>query len=150
MEPIQLAFAVDCRPAHAFDLWTRRASLWWPKGHSVSGDPQLEVVFEPRVGGRILERTPAGEEHAWGEVTVWDPPHRLCYRWHLRQDPGDAGDVEIVFEEAASGGTDVRITHGGWERLSARGAEMRDRNRSGWGGLLPHFTAACTAERSTR
>ena len=148
MEPIVLEFGVGCAPAHAFELWTRRASLWWPKSHSVSADPELEVIFEPHLGGRVLERLPSGEEHAWGAITVWDPPRRLAYRWHLRQDPADAGDVEIAFGPAPGGGTDVRITHSGWERLGDRGATLRDRNRNGWRGLLPAFTAACAAERS--
>jgi uncharacterized protein YndB with AHSA1/START domain len=144
-EPIELTFGLACEPAHAFEVWTRRTSLWWPKGHSVSGDPQLEVVFEPRAGGRILERTPAGEEHVWGEVTGWEPPRRLAYRWHLRQDPADATDVEVTFGGAPGGGTEVRIVHGGWERLGERAAALRDRNRGGWDGLLPHFIAVCGA-----
>jgi uncharacterized protein YndB with AHSA1/START domain len=141
MEPIEVSFAVACPPEHAFEVWTRRTSLWWPKGHSVTGDPGLEVVFEPRAGGRIVERTGAGDEHVWGEITGWDPPRRLAYRWHLRQDPADATDVEITFE-AAAGGTAVHIVHGGWERLGERAAGLRDRNRSGWDGLLPHFVEA--------
>jgi hypothetical protein len=76
MEPLELAFTVDCPPEHAFDLWANRTSLWWPKGHSVSADPGLVVTFEPRPGGRIYERTPAGEEHDWGEIVAWEPPRR--------------------------------------------------------------------------
>jgi uncharacterized protein YndB with AHSA1/START domain len=146
MEPIEVRFAVACPPEHAFDVWTRRTSLWWPKSHSVSGDPELDVVFEPRTGGRIVERTRDGEEHVWGEITVWEPPRRLAYRWHLRQDPADATDVVITFE-AADDGTAVRIVHGGWERLGERAPSLRDRNRSGWDGLLPHFIEA--SERSS-
>jgi uncharacterized protein YndB with AHSA1/START domain len=146
MEPIEVSFEVACPPEHAFEVWTRRTSLWWPKGHSVTGDPGLEVMFEPRAGGRIVERTGAGDEHVWGEITGWDPPRRLAYRWHLRQDPADATDVEITFE-AAAGGTAVRIVHDGWERLGERAAGLRDRNRSGWDGLLPHFVEA--SERSS-
>jgi uncharacterized protein YndB with AHSA1/START domain len=145
MEPIELSFAVACPPEHAFEVWTRRTSLWWPKGHSVTGDPGLEVVFEPRAGGRIVERTGAGDEHLWGEITRWEPPRRLAYRWHLRQDPADATDVDITFE-ADAGGTTVRIVHGGWERLGARAPDLHRRNRSGWDGLLPHFVEA--SERS--
>jgi len=62
-EPITVTFEVACDPAHAFELWATRASLWWPHSHSRSGDPDLTVTFEPRAGGRIFERTPDGKEY---------------------------------------------------------------------------------------
>jgi uncharacterized protein YndB with AHSA1/START domain len=80
MDPLELSFGVDCPPERAFELWAERTSMWWPHGHSVSGEPGLTVAFEPRPGGRIYERTPAGEEHDWGEVLDWEPPRRLRYR----------------------------------------------------------------------
>ena len=141
IEPIRIAFDVDCSPSHAFETWTARIDTWWPTSHSVSVDPDLVVVLEPRVGGRIFERTPAGDEHDWGEVTAWEPPTRLAYLWHLRRDRADATDVEIRFL-ARVGGTRVEIEHSGWERLGASGADWRDRNRGGWDGLLPHFVEA--------
>jgi uncharacterized protein YndB with AHSA1/START domain len=146
MEPLRLAFTVGCPPAHAFATWAERTSLWWPTGHSVSGDPALTVTFEPRPGGRIFERTPSGEEHDWGEVVDWEPPHRLAYLWHLRQDRADATRVEVTFAPAEEG-TEVTIVHAGWERLGAKGDDLRERNRRGWGGLLPHFEAFVRDER---
>jgi uncharacterized protein YndB with AHSA1/START domain len=142
MEPLELSFSVDCSPEHAFEVWATRTSLWWPHGHSVSADPGLTVTFEPRPGGRIYERTPDGSEHDWGEVLVWEPPHRLRYLWHLRFDRADATEVEIAFAPAADG-TAVTITHRGWERLGAKGPERRERNQRGWGGLIPHYQQAC-------
>src|SRR3954469_20124287 len=56
-EPLEIAFTVACPPEHAFTVWAQRTSLWWPHGHSVSGDPGLTVTIEPRAGGRIYERT---------------------------------------------------------------------------------------------
>jgi uncharacterized protein YndB with AHSA1/START domain len=141
MEPLELEFTVSCRPERAFTVWATRTSAWWPAGHTVSGEPGLAVCFEPRRGGRIYERTGAGAEHDWGEVLAWEPPHRLAYSWHLRQDRADATRVEITFA-ADPEGTRVRIVHTGWERLGERGAALRDRNRRGWGGLIPHYARA--------
>jgi uncharacterized protein YndB with AHSA1/START domain len=143
-DPIELELSVPCPPAHAFELWTARTSVWWPHSHSVSGDPGLTVTFEPHPGGRVFERTPDGAEHDWGEVVVWEPPERLTYLWHLRQDRADATEVTITFEPG-DGQTLVRIVHRGWERLGARGDELRRRNTMGWSGLLPHYTAAISA-----
>lgn len=142
MTPLELTFTVACAPAHAFVIWTAKTSLWWPTGHSVSTDPDLEVTFEPWQGGRIFERTSAGVEHDWGEILDWEPPHRLRYLWHIRRDRSDATEVEISFT-AHDDGTVVTIVHRGWERLGTAGPQWRDRNRQGWAGLLPHFEQAC-------
>jgi uncharacterized protein YndB with AHSA1/START domain len=144
MDPLELEFTVACPPERAFDVWARRTSLWWPHGHSVSADPDLTVRFEPHPGGRIFERTPDGAEHDWGEVLVWEPPHRLAYLWHLRFDRADATEVEVTFA-AAGEGTAVSIVHRGWERLGAKGEERRERNRKGWAGVTEHYRRACDA-----
>jgi uncharacterized protein YndB with AHSA1/START domain len=145
IEPLRLEFEVRGDPAHAFATWAERFDQWWPRGHSVSGDP-VAVVLEPRVGGRIFERAPDGSEIDWGEVTAWSPPHRLAYLWHIRRDRADATDVEISFEALGDGETRVEIVHSGWERLGAEGESWRDANRGGWSGLLPAFEAACAVE----
>jgi Activator of Hsp90 ATPase homolog 1-like protein len=141
IEPLRLTVEVGCDARHAFSVWTERIAAWWPPLHSVSGDADLEVVLEPRLGGRIFERLPSGTEIDWGEITLWEPPSRLGYLWHLRRDRAEATDVEIVFVDRGDGTALVEIEHRGWERLGAEGQAWRDRNRSGWGGMLPHFTA---------
>jgi hypothetical protein len=149
IEPLELSFEIGCAPEHAFDVWTSRFEEWWPRGHTVSGDPAA-IVLEPRVGGRIYERTADGAEIDWGEVTVWQPPRRLAYVWHIRRDRADATDVELTFADAGDGLTRLRIVHSGWERLGSGADEWRDANRGGWTGLIPHFTdylATHTTER---
>jgi uncharacterized protein YndB with AHSA1/START domain len=146
IEPLRLSFEVACPPDQAFRVWTEQTTSWWPLTHTVTVEPGLDVIFEPQAGGRIFERTPSGIEHDWGEVIVWEPPRRLAYRWHLRQDRGDATEVEISFTDR-DGGTWVAIEHRGWERLGAAGPARRDANFAGWGGLLPHFIAACAVDR---
>ena len=148
IEPLRLAFEVRCPAPHAFDVWTARISQWWPISHTISAEAGLLVVLEGRPGGRIFERTPGGLEHDWGEVTVWEPPRRLCYLWHLRADRADATEVEITFIDQGEASTRVEIEHRGWDRLGAFGLEWRDVNSAGWSGLLPYFipAAECTAQ----
>ena len=78
-------------------------------------------------------------------VTVWEPPHRLVYLWHLRQDRADATEVEIRFLPHGEAATHVEIEHRGWEALGAQGEDRRDRNHGGWATLLPHYVAAVAA-----
>ena len=146
IEPIQLAFAVACPVEQAFEIWTGRTSTWWPVGHTVSAAADLTVVFEPRAGGRIYERTPGGVEHEWGEILAWEPPTRLVYTWHLMVDRTDATEVEIRFRDRGDATTDVEIEHRGWDRLGAAGRARRDANGVGWAGVLPQYVAACAGD----
>jgi uncharacterized protein YndB with AHSA1/START domain len=146
IDPLRVSCDVACSPRHAFATWTERFGSWWPRGHTVSGEDGARVELEPRVGGRIYERTEDGTEIDWGEITAWDPPHRLAYLWHIRRDRGDATDVEIAFVPLEAERTRIDIVHTGWERLGADGPAWREANVGGWGGLLPHFVAACTTD----
>jgi uncharacterized protein YndB with AHSA1/START domain len=141
-DPLEIEFDVDCPPSLAFEVWTTRIASWWPTSHTVSGESDVEVVLEPRTGGRIFERSAAGGEHEWGEITVFEPPHRLAYLWHIRRDRSDATRVEITFTARGDGRTGVRIEHTEWERLGAEAETWRDRNHRAWGSLLPHYRRA--------
>ena len=141
-DPLRFSLDVDCPVDHAFGVWTGRINLWWPADHTVSGRSDSEIVLEPRLGGRIFERTVDGVEHDWGEVTLWDPPRRLGYLWHLRTDRSAATSVEIRFQPATDATTRIEIEHAGWEMLGDNAAQWRDRNRMGWTTLLPHFQTA--------
>ena len=142
IEPLRLSYEIDCPADHAFEVWTSRLSTWWPKGHSTSGDPDTTVVLEPRLGGRIFERTSDGREIEWGEITVWSPPSRLGYLWHIGRERTAATDVDLTFVDLGDGRTRLDIVHSGWERLAADGPAYREANTNGWDALLPHYLAA--------
>jgi hypothetical protein len=148
IEPLRITLTVRCAPEHAFRTWTERATVWWPPEHTVSHDPTAEIVFEPRLGGRIYERTSTGREIEWGEVTAWNPPERLCYRWWIAATPADATEVEIRFR-AVGAATEIVIEHGGWDRLGERGQPWRDANHVGWDGVLPAYARASAAAMTT-
>ncbi len=148
IEPLRLSFDVDAPQDHAFDTWTRAIDRWWPADHTHTGRADLQIILEGRVGGRIFERTPDGQEWDWGEVTAWEPPARLAYLWHLKRDRTEATEVEIRFVPLADDATRVDIEHRGWEVLGAEGQSWRDRNRGGWTTLLPHYVRAVSTARA--
>jgi uncharacterized protein YndB with AHSA1/START domain len=139
-EPLIVEFDVDVPARHAFDVWTRRCSTWWPSSHTLSGDP-ASITFEPRPGGRIVELAANGHEHEWGEVLDWEPPLRLRYLWHLFFDRTEATEVEITFTEVGDR-TTVRLEQRGWERLGAAGVARRDRTRTSWATITGHYAQA--------
>jgi hypothetical protein len=139
--PLRVSFEVACSPEHAFRVWTSRIGTWWPQDHTVTGQAE-QVVMQADVGGRIYERTANGAEHDWGEVTVWQPPSRLAYLWHLGLGRARATEVDIRFVASGESATTVEIEHRGWERLGREAPAWRERNVAGWQSLLPHFQVA--------
>lgn len=135
--PLVHELVVAATPEHAFRTWVERTGTWWPKGHTVSGDPAA-VVFEPRPGGRIFERGPDGSEHEWGEVVRWEPPDRLEYLWHLFFPREEATRVAVAFV-AEGGGTRVRLEQTGWDALGERGVERRERTVLGWAAVTAGY-----------
>jgi len=140
-EPLVVEFEVRGPIAHAFGMWTARCSLWWPRSHTISGNPAA-IVFEPHPGGRVFERGHDGAEHTWGQVLDWDPPRRLKYRWHLFFDAAQATDVEVTFTESG-GMTAVRLNQSGWDRLGAAGPPRRTRTGQAWASISGLYTQAC-------
>lgn len=142
MEPIVVEFEVRATPEHAFDVWTSRPSMWWPKSHTVTQDPDLIVVFEPFPGGRIYERGSDGAEHEWGEVISWEPPARLNYLWHLFFDRREATEISVTFT-AQEGGSRVRLVQTGFETLGdVVGPERRQRTNNAWLEVTGYYRAS--------
>jgi uncharacterized protein YndB with AHSA1/START domain len=118
--PIRQSVHVDCPPEDAFRLFTEDFAEWWPlASFSVAGDNAEYCAIEPWVGGKVFERTGSGEEREWGSVTIWDPPSRVEFTWHSRDDVGASRDddqtVRVDFRVEADG-TRVTLTHRGWHR----------------------------------
>jgi hypothetical protein len=132
MEPIVVEFDVMTSPQHAFDVWTSKPSMWWPRSHTLTQDPDLTVVFEGFAGGRIYERESDGSEHEWGEILVWEPPLRVDYLWHLFFERSEATEISVTFTEIDNGSR-VRLVQTGFEKLGDEvGTERRRRTNHAW------------------
>lgn len=111
-EPVRKVVRVECGVEHAFDVFTSRIDLWWPRSHRRFEDSVM--LLEPAIGGRFAERTPAGEEVRLGEVFRCDPPYAISYTWYpgAIKDPttvdvhfldnGDYTVVEVIHREGDS------------------------------------------------
>jgi uncharacterized protein YndB with AHSA1/START domain len=133
---ITVAAPVD----RAFEVFASRMGQWWHKEHSVAkGTTQVDVVIEPRAGGRWYELGADGSEHPWGKVLAYDPPHRLVLAWQLNRefvyDPEFETTVEVTFEEQ-DGATLVTFEHRDLERMGADAVELFESMDGGWGMLL--------------
>jgi hypothetical protein len=146
MDPIEVEFEVACSAEHAFEMWAGRTSLWWPRSHTITGQHDVQIHFEPRPGGRIFERANDGTEHEWGEIVVWEPPHKIGYLWHLFFTRAEATDIEVTFTPT-EGGTNVRLVQTGFERLPSDVAmTRRNRTEGAWGEVTGHFREAIASD----
>jgi hypothetical protein len=146
LDAIQKTIIVRCDLEKAFRVWTEQIDAWWPKGHSRSGDPRTTVVLEPRLGGRFYERTPAGIEHAWGQVLAWDSPRHFALHWYLGSSPDQPTHVEVHFSTLANGDTRVDLVHQGPEligKLWGRTSAVFD---TAWAHVLSAYRAACSTD----
>jgi uncharacterized protein YndB with AHSA1/START domain len=147
---VRRSVTVSAPPERAFAVFTTGFSTWWPmESHHIGDKDAVEVVLEPRAGGRWFERAADGTECDWGFVTECDPPRRLLLAWHLTSeytfdpDPAKATEVEVTFTPQGDG-TLVELEHRGFEKLGRVGAKMRDAvsEPGGWGDLLGMFAKA--------
>jgi uncharacterized protein YndB with AHSA1/START domain len=134
---------VNAPVERAFRLWTAQTGLWWPKDHTVSGDP-ASVIFEPYVGGRIVERSATGEHYVWGHVTIWDEPHRLEFSWHLFFDESQATHVVVTFD-AVGDTTHIRLENSGFAALAEAGQVRRERTGNVWSYITATFKSCAEA-----
>ena len=144
--PVRRRTRVNTDPARAFDIFTSGMTRWWPRKHTINTSPIQEIVVEPRVGGRWLERGEDGSECQWGKVLAWEPPERLMLAWqinpHWQYDPDLTTEVEVLFL-ADGDGTMVELEH----RLDGYGAAAEQMRQvfdspEGWTGTLEDFVKA--------
>jgi len=123
---------------HAFRVFTEGIGSWWNPEHHILQAELAEMVFEPHVGGHIIDRGTDGSECRWARVLAYDPPHRVCFswdinlRWQLEPDPAKTSEVEVTFSAEERSRTRVVLTHRHLERHGEGWEQMRDAVSSGW------------------
>ncbi len=139
--PVRRTVTVTASPARAFETFTARIGLWWPKSHHVSAVEPETVVIEPHPGGRWFERAPDGAECDVGKVLAWEPPARLLLAWQLdanfRYQPDLVTEVEVRFI-AEGDATRVEFEHRNLERFGAHAETVRGKIGApqGWTAIL--------------
>lgn len=135
---VSTGIEVDATPDHAFRVFTEGIGTWWDEGHHILQAPLAEMVFEPYVGGHIIDRGTDGSECRWSRVLAYDPPDRVCFswdinlQWQIETDPARTSEVEITFAELSPGRTRVVLTHRHLDRHGDGWEDMRNAVGSGW------------------
>ena len=140
--PIVHSVTVSAPPERAFALFTGRMGGWWQPGKTIGAKPHVEIVVEPRAGGRWFERDADGNETDWGKVLAWEPPGRALLGWQLNAsfafDPELVTEVEITFVPVGTG-TRVTLTHSRLERFGDAADRVAAQLSGGWPTLVQMF-----------
>ncbi len=152
---VSTAIEVNAPRSHAFQVFTDGIGTWWNKDHHILQAPLAEMVFEPFVGGHVIDRGTDGSECRWSRVLAYEPPSRVCFswdinlQWQLETDPAKASEIEIVFAEISPTRTHVQLTHRHLDRHGEGWEGMRDAVQSGW-DLREYAAIAAESEPQLR
>jgi uncharacterized protein YndB with AHSA1/START domain len=149
---IRTSVVVDAPIERAFAVFVDEFDSIKPREHNMLGVDIAETVFEPRVGGNIVDRGVDGSECRWARVLAYDPPDRVVFawdispQWQVESDPEKASEVEVRFVAETPERTRVELEHrhldrhgAGWEGMRA-GVESAD----GWPLYLSRYAALLT------
>jgi hypothetical protein len=151
--PVRKEITVQAPQQTAFEVFTARMASWWNPAHHIADEPFVDLVVEPRKGGRWFERDADGVERDWGGVLVWEPPERLVLGWQLDASyefrPDFVTEVEIRFVVEGPGTTRVELEHRDLERFGDDVGPMRASldSPNGWSGLLELLAGALRSGR---
>jgi uncharacterized protein YndB with AHSA1/START domain len=128
---VRKQIVVDVPIERAFAGFTGQFGDFKPPEHNMLGVPIAETVFEPRVGGNIVDLAIDGSECRWGRILAFDPPDRVVFswdispQWTIETDPARTSEVEVRFYAESPTRTRVELEH-----------RHLDRHGSGWEAIV--------------
>lgn len=147
---VRRSIVVDVPVERAFSFFTEQIGEWWDPSHHLLAEPLAEMVFEPRVGGAIIDRGVNGTENRWATVLAYDPPTHVAFswsinlQWQIEPDLDKASEVHVTFTPQADDRTLVELEHRHLDRHGPGWESMRDAVGAPNGWDLARFAGAVT------
>ena len=149
---VRKQIVVDAPIERAFSVFTDRFGDFKPPEHNLLRAPIIETVFEPRVGGNIVDRAADGSECRWARILAFDPPDRVVFswdispRWTIETDHARTSEVEVRFYAESPTRTRVELEHRQLDRHGPGWPAVRDgvANDGGWPLYLARYAALLT------
>jgi uncharacterized protein YndB with AHSA1/START domain len=146
---------VDVSQERAFTAFTARFGDFKPREHNIMASPIRETVFEPRVGGHIVDIAEDGSECRWARVLAYEPHDRVVFSWDIGPDwqlvagPENASEVEVRFTPEGPGRTRVELEHRNIDRHGPGWEALRDgiADDAGWPLYLDRYAAVLVEGR---
>jgi uncharacterized protein YndB with AHSA1/START domain len=152
-DTIRRQIVVEAPIDRAFATFTERFGDFKPPEHNLLAAPLAETVFEPRVGGAIVDRATDGSECRWARILAYDPPGRVVFswdispRWQIESDPAQTSEVEVRFVAETPQRTRVELEHRHLDRHGPGWEAVRDgvADDKGWPLYLARYADLFTA-----
>jgi uncharacterized protein YndB with AHSA1/START domain len=148
---VRRSVIVDVPVERAFFFFTEDIGMWWDPDHHLLRGPLAEMVFEPRVGGSIIDRGTDGTECRWSTVLVYEPPVQVAFswsinlRWEIEPDLARASEVHVTFTAKGENRTLVELEHRHLDRHGPGWESMREAVNAPDGWNLEPFAQAVMA-----
>jgi uncharacterized protein YndB with AHSA1/START domain len=154
-ELLVVSRTVKATPERAFAVFVDEFGKWYPAKYTLAGDNLAEIVIEPRMNGRAVERDRQGGETVWGTVLSFFRPSHMVLAWQIGPDgsvidnEAGASRVDVRFVAKEDGTTDVVLVHRdfprygpGWEKYLAKMSVKE----GGWPLLMDRYARAVAGE----
>jgi uncharacterized protein YndB with AHSA1/START domain len=126
--------SLKCGIDHAFDVFTGKIDLWWPRGHRRHRDGSLRLDADA-----LIDRAPDGTEWTMATIAEMDPPSLLRLDWYPGS-PGAPTSVEIRFMGDARK-TEIVVTHRPLLETKSLWPQKVELFERGWTTVLPALKA---------
>jgi uncharacterized protein YndB with AHSA1/START domain len=148
---VRTSITVQAPIERAFSVFTDGIGTWWPPTHHILEGELAEMVFEPRVGGHVIDRSVDGHECRWARVLAYEPPDRVVIswdintQWQIETDHEKTSEVEVRFTADGPGRTLVELEHRNIDRHGDGWERMRDAVGAPEGWNLESYAAVANA-----
>jgi uncharacterized protein YndB with AHSA1/START domain len=145
---VRTSIDVEVPIERAFAIFTEGIGTWWDPSHHILEAELAEMVFEPHVGGNIVDRGVDGSECRWARVLAYEPPTWIVFswdinlQWQIETDPDKTSEIEVRFSAEGPGRTHVELEHRNIDRHGEGWERMRDAVGSPNGWNLQRFADA--------
>ena len=145
---VKQSIVVEAPIERAFKVFTEGFGRFKPPEHNLLSVAIAETVFEPHVGGYIIDRGTDGSECRWARVLAYDPPNRVLMswdispRWQIETDHNKTSEWEVLFTAETENRTRVELEHRNLERHGQGWESERDgvAGDQGWPLYLQRFS----------
>ena len=135
---IKKEFTVEASQQTAFEVFTKKMDLWWPRTHHIGSSDMTEMVVEPQVNGRWYTKHTDGSEATIGYVQTFQPFDLFVLAWQIngdfKCDPNLVTEVVAEFIPEGPKTTRVKFEHKDLHKLGS-GKAVESMNE-GWGTIM--------------